>query len=147
MIDLIQLKRPIEAGWTRLPPVPAWVTLGFRGEAWYHVATGIGVISALEVAKDADGIERGPEYHISISKRIYNGTPGGHPVRCTSQEAIEVLRQFDVDGAEEDNHVPNGIVRNFWRPVAERFVGMDCVCKAAEPAMVEDRGDYVWRVA
>lgn len=147
MVDIIQPKRPIVAGWTKMPPPPAWVTLGYAGEAWYHEGTALGVISAVEVAKDADGIDRGPEYHISISKRVRNGTPSGATARCTSQEAAEVLRQFGLDGAEEDNHVPNGMVRNFWRPVADRFVGLECACKDQEPAIRQDKGDYVWRGA
>lgn len=69
----------------------------------------------------------------------------GKAARCTSLQAKEILRQFGLDGAEEDNHVPHGIVRNFWRPVADRLVGLECACKAEEPAIVEDQGDYVWR--
>lgn len=128
------------AGWERLPPPPAWVTLGFAGAQFYHRAACLMVISAVEVAQDADGIDRGPEYHLSISKRLPMRT-----VRCSSSDARQVLRDFGLDGAEEDNHVPNGIVRNFWRPVADRFVGLECACKDAEPAIVEDKGDYTWR--
>lgn len=102
-----------------------------------HQGENLCVISAVEVAKDDDGIDRGPEFHISISL-------GGRS-RCTSQQARAVLAIFGCDGAEEDNHVPNGVVRNFWRPVADRLVGIECACKADEPAMVEDRGDFVWR--
>lgn len=127
---------PTSTGWVQLPPPPAWATLGYAGLAFGHPETGLYVISAVEVAKDADGIDRGPEYHISISKRKR---------RCTSQEAKEVLRQFGMEGAEEDNHVPHGVVRNFWRPVADNLVGLECRCKAEEPAIVEDKGDYVWR--
>lgn len=91
------------------------------------------VISAVEVPDR----EIGFEYHISISK---NGMQ-----RCDSNAAKWVLKQFSLDGWEEDNHVPYGIVRNFWRPVAENLVGMECKCKEEEPAIVEDKGDYVWR--
>lgn len=139
MTPVISPKRPIVAGWTELAPPPQWVTLGYEGLRFAHAGTGLCVISAVEVAKDKDGIDRGPEYHISISK-------GGRS-RCSGREAQEVLRQFGLDGAEEDNHVPHGIVRNFWRPVADRFVGLECACKESEPAIVEDRGDYVWRPA
>lgn len=139
MSALIAPKQPRTGmGWFQMPRPPGWVSLGFDAEAWRHPASGLAVISAVEVAKDADGIDRGPEYHISISK---NGA------RCTSQEALVVLEHFGLDGAEEDNHVPNGQVRNFWRPVADRFVGLQCACKDSEPAVVEDKGDYVWRDA
>lgn len=138
MTSIIPPKRPIASGWVELPKPPRWVSLGFDALMFEQPETGLRVISAVEVAKDADGIDRGPEYHISISKL------GG---RCTSAEARTVLEQFDVAGAEEDNHVPHGVVRNFWRPVADRFVGLECACKDAEPAIVEDNGDYVWRPA
>lgn len=143
--SIIQPKRPAAQhyGWVRLPPPPQWATLGFAGEAWTHLTSGLTVISAVEVAKDADGIDRGPEYHLSISYRASDGSTQ----RCSSNEANEVLRQFDLDGAEEDNHVPHGMVRNFWRPVADHLVGMECACKAQESAIRENKGDYVWRPA
>lgn len=50
-----------------------------------------------------------------------------------------------LEGAEEDNHVPHGKVRNFWRPVAELLVGKECECKAEEPVIREDKGDFIWR--
>jgi hypothetical protein len=126
-------------GWVRLDDPPSWVTLGYAGSRWFHPAETLCVISAVEVARDDDGIDRGPEYHISISL--------GGKSRCTRQQARAVLRDFACDGAEEDNHVPHGVVRNFWRPVADRMVGLECACKDAEPAIVEDRGDFTWRGA
>lgn len=56
-----------------------------------------------------------------------------------------VIRQFDMLGSEEDNHVPSGFVRNFFNPVAEHLIGIECPCKATEPTMVEDKGEFVWR--
>ncbi|MFC4727104.1 hypothetical protein [Coralloluteibacterium thermophilus] len=126
-------------GWSELPRPPSFATLGYTARAFRHAQRGLLVISAVEVAKDADGVDRGPEYHLSVSRE-----PGR---RCSSADARQVLRDFDLDEAEEDNHVANAIVRNFWRPVADRFVGMECGCKAEETAIVEDRGDYVWRHA
>lgn len=136
MLDIIKPKRPISAGWTRLPDPHKAITLGYTGEAYEFSANGLYVISAVEVAKDPDGIDKGPEYHVSISR---------HGKRCTSADALWVLSQFDMLDAEEDNHVPFGIVRNFWRPVADSLVGIECACKKDEPAIVEDKGDYVWR--
>lgn len=61
-------------------------------------------------------------------------------------ELINDDADFQLDnGWEEDNHVPYGIARNFWRPLAENLVGIECKCKEEEPAIVEDKGDYVWR--
>lgn len=137
MNSIIKPKRPIFDGWVRMPDPPKYVSFGYDCEAWYLPAAGFNVFSAVEVAVDDDGIERGPEYHLSMSR---NG-----PRRMSLQDAMQVLKHFEMDGAEEDNHVPGGVVRNFWRPVAEPMVGMECECKDDEPAIKEDKGDYVWR--
>lgn len=140
MIDIIKPKRPAGPGWRKGEPPPAWATLGFTGETWIHLENRLQVISAVEVANDGDGIDKGPEFHVSIST-----WRGGTTARCSSADALWVLGQFDLLDAEEDNHVPNGMVRNFWRPVADKLVGIECACKDAEPAMREDKGDYIWR--
>jgi hypothetical protein len=132
-----------EAGWHY---VDEWANeLGYPAQRWLHVAHRLLVISAVEVAIDKDGIDRGPEYHLSISKRTRSNP--SQPMRCTSDEARFVLREFGLEGAEEDNHVPHGVVRNFWRTVAEPMIGRECACKATEPAIVEDKGDFIWRPA
>ena len=137
MIQVIPPKAPAAAaGWIELPRPPAWVSLGFDARMYAHPGRGLKVISAVEVASDPGDIDKGPEYHISISRN------GG---RCSSSDARQVLGDFGLDGAEEDNHVPGGFVRNFWLPVAEHLIGIECPCKASEPVMVEDKGDYVWR--
>lgn len=102
------------------------------------------VLSAVEVARDADGIDRGPEYHVSISSVDF-AAANPKPKRCQYLDAVWVLKQFKLESAEEDNHVPGGVVRNFWRTVAEPLIGLECACKADEPAIREDKGDYVWR--
>lgn len=110
-------------------------SFGYPIRAFTHDESGLCVLSAVEVMADED---KGPEYHISISKN------GG---RCDSQEAKWVLKQFKLDGAEEDNHVPHGMVRNFWRTVAEPLIGEECPCKATETAIKEEKGDFIWREA
>lgn len=140
--SIIKPLRPTGVGWERLPDASPHVSMGYECHDWYHRPTGIRVLSAVEVAKDKDGIDRGPEYHVSVSK--WNVRASG-PCRVSTTEANWMLRQFGLDGAEEDNHVPSGIARNFWRTVAEPMIGLECACKADEPAIVEDRGDYVWR--
>ncbi|WP_020160546.1 hypothetical protein [Methylobacter marinus] len=134
---IISPKEPAGTGWVKMPPIPQWITMGFDGVAFQHIESGLCAISAVEVAQAEPGAEHiGPEYHISISKRGQ---------RCTMQEAKWVLKQFNLEDAEEDNHVPDGKVRNFWRPVADRLSGYQCPCKDSEPAIREDGGDYVWR--
>jgi hypothetical protein len=115
---------------------------GYAAEAWYYLSRGLAVISAVEVVAPEPGAEvLGPEYHLSLSRTQPNGTPG----RCSSADARWVLAQFGLEDAEEDNHVPRGKVRHFWRPVADRLSGYACHCKDREPAIIEDKGDYVWR--
>jgi hypothetical protein len=136
--SIVSVLRPKGRGWRELPCNKQF-TMGYPGRLFFHKETALAVISAVEVADDGK-IDKGPEYHVSISKQTVLGTS-----RCDSNEAKWVLEEFGLDGAEEDNHVPNGVVRNFWRPVANRFVGLECDCKAEEPAIVEDKGDFVWR--
>jgi len=132
--------RPQGPGWREIPGAQKY-SFGFPCRSYLHDKTGLFVMSAVEVAKDGK-IDKGPEYHISISRQTMAG-----PVRCDSNAAKWVLDQFKLDGAEEDNHVPGGVVRNFWRPVALSLVGLECECKAEEPAVVEDKGDFIWRDA
>jgi len=128
---------PQDSGWVQGRNVPQWVSMGYEANLWLHPASGLIVISAVEVAVPEPGEKPlGPEYHLSISR-------AGE--RCTSKEAAWVLQQFGAEGATEDNHVPNGKVRNFWRPVADHLIGQTCPCQDEEPAMREDKGDYVWR--
>lgn len=133
--SIIRPKRPTGSGWAEMGQAPAFVTNGFEGYYWAHTS-GLLVISAVEVAHDPGDIDKGPEYHISISK---------HGGRCDSNEARFVLEAFGMLDADEDNHVPFGKVRNFWRPVAEPLIGHECACKDEEPAIKEDKGDYIWR--
>lgn len=117
---------------------------GFPMRAFYH-RSGIFVLSAVEVtAPEGRGlIDKGPEYHISISRRLKSG----RVARVDGNEAKWVLKQFGLEGAEEDNHVPHGKVRNWWRTVATPLIGLECECKETEPAIVEDKGDFIWRGA
>ena len=113
--------------------VGEYLEYDYPAESWYFPERGIAVISAVELVEK----EIGAEYHVSISKP---------PGRCTSNEAKFVLRCFGMDGAEEDNHGGPGLrARHFWRPVNENLIGMECKCKKTENAIVEDKGDYVWR--
>lgn len=114
-------------------------------ERWYNRAHEVQVLSAVEVSTEMSGvIPATPHYHLSISKLVYLAY---RPERCSSAKARWVLEEFGMDGALEDNHVAHGIVRNFWRPVAEPSVGKQCPCVDEEPAIREDKGDYIWRGA
>lgn len=137
--SIIQPKQPNGKGWHaatwwRKPPQLA--LLGYPVQAWEHRETGLFVLSAVEVANEPGQPQLGPEYHLSISRN------GG---RCPGNVAKAVLRAFGLEDAKEDNHVPSGFVRNFWRPVADHLSGYECPCVEDEPAMREDKGDFVWR--
>lgn len=135
---IVKVLTPKGNGWREIPTDKRF-SLGFPSRAFIHKSN-LTVISAVEVASEP-GMDKGFEYHISISKQLPNGTGK----RCDSNEAKWVLDQFGLEGAEEDNHVPHGIVCNFWRAVADRLVGIECPCKEEEPAIREDKGDFVWR--
>lgn len=137
--SIIQPKRPTAVGWRQIRnvahlPVAAE---GYPFEVWAHDANGLGVISAVEVAAEQAGMPAlGPAYHLSVS---------AFGERCSTADALWVLAQFDLLDALEDNHVPGGKARNFWRYVADNLSGIECPCVDDEPAIVEDKGDYVWR--
>lgn len=135
--SIVSVLRPRGPGWRE---VPQGHMLGYPCRAFMHDKSSLAVLSAVEVASDEN---KGPEYHISISKQIV----GFGTRRCDSNEARWVLDQFGLEGAEEDNHVASGLVRNFWRTVATGLIGLECACKDAEPAIVEDKGDFIWRAA
>ncbi len=138
---LVKVLRPRGEGWSEGAD-PRQFTRGFPARSFHH-NSGLFVISAVETTTPNDGVDLGYQYHVSISRPVRLGVTR----RCTSQEAKWVLRQFNFEAAWEDNHVPSGQVRNFWRPVASPLVGIQCECVDEEPAIVEDRGDYVWRGA
>jgi hypothetical protein len=139
-ISIIQPKRPTGKGWRQIVGVPLPIdNEGYPYEIWAHDENGLGVISAVEVAAEQTGMPAlGPAYHLSVS---------AFGQRCSSADAIWVLAQFDLVDAKEDNHTPSGKVRNFWRYVADNLSGYDCACVETEPAIREDKGDYVWRGA
>lgn len=136
MRSIIVPKKPNDQSWNYCGPADPEISMGFECHVWSHVSRGFLVLSAVEVAKDPDDIDKGPEYHISMSK---------HGGRCTRNEARYITKAFGMSDATEDNHVPGGIVRNYWMPVNENIVGHQCPCVDNEPAMVEDKGDYIWR--
>lgn len=136
---ITQTLRPRGSGWSEVNFRLPHNNFGFPSRTYEHRKSGLVVISSVETMSDED---KGPEFHISISLQR-----NGRGCRCDSNTAKWVLDQFGLDGAEEDNHVPGGIVRNFWRTVAAPLIGMECECKEAEPAIVEDKGDFVWRAA
>ena len=118
-----------------------WKNLGYGiAMCWMHRTRELVVLSAVEKAAPERGeIDVGPEYHVSVSR--------GGGKRCTANDAREVMVMFGAEDALEDNHVPSGKVRNFWMPVADKYRGYECPCVDHEPAMLEDRGDYLWRAA
>lgn len=135
--SIIKPKRPLFPGWHRIRDVADLpvARMGYPFEVWAHAANRIGVISAMEVAPEPEIEYDGPWWHLSVSR---------FGDRCSSADALWTLNQFGMPEAREDNHVPNGKVRNFWRPVADHYAGIFCKC-VNEPAIREDKGDYVWR--
>jgi len=136
--SIIQPKRPTGPGWareTRWVCPPQLRELGYPVEAWQH-RFGLFVLSAVEVAREPGKPDLGPEYHLSVSM-------SGQ--RCSLADAVWVLGEFGLADAKEDNHVPSGKVRNFWRPVADSLSGYECPCVDHEPTIHEDKGDFVWR--
>lgn len=84
--------------------------------------------------------EKRPQHMLSVSARSRLANSGGRR-RATDAEIADVLRDFDMGGAEEDNHQP-GYIRMFFlladpRPGEE---GVQCECKTDEQLVVEADG-------
>lgn len=112
------------------PKDGSWVEEGkcqHTGAIMWKNVFNIVALSAVEVVQGKE------QYHLSFSesgRRISNGL----------MEAI--LRQWGAEKFEEDNHVPNGKVRNYWWIIGETL--QICPCVAVEEPHVEE-GGYVWR--
>ena len=123
-VVVLEPKRPSASKWER-------ISLGRFGQGWER--RGVVVMSTLDQAKLPQRDEIGPQWHISISN--------GGRYRPTQAEVDRALRDFDMVGAEEDNHHP-GIARHFWMPVDPAF-RVPCECKEDEVEVVDADG-YRW---
>lgn len=110
-------------------------TFGYPATMW-TTNSGFMVFSAVEVMDNIEDIAIGPQYHISVS--YLRG-------RCTRNQSRYVLKCFNMLDSEEDNHVKRGFVRNYFKPVADKFIGYKCPCVEKETAIKENKGDYIWR--
>lgn len=88
------------------------------------------VVSALEDA-ELPGAS-GATWHVSISRMGKRPRP---------RDVEHALRDFDMRGAEEDNHHP-GVARHYFQPVDPAYRGL-CECKTTEDVVVE-RDGYTW---
>lgn len=107
---------------------------------WFTHPEGFVACSALEVTNGIIRTEFIPQYHLSISKCTLKKQGA---IRCTSQEAKTILKDFGLSDALEDNHYL-GISRHFWLPVDENMQGRECECKETEVQMTADQGDFIY---
>lgn len=124
---------------TRIPRNPTWreasMALGYRAASFTgraFVRGRLTVTTSLDNAELPDGSGVGPQWHIAIS---------GGGVRPTDEQIRRALHDFEMVGAEEDNHHP-GIARHFFL-VVDPAKRVDCQCKATEDVRVEPDG-YSW---
>lgn len=113
-INIINPLRPTGEGWVGGNDVRSPLRSPYPAGQWLHKESGLFVISEVEVVSDKDGIDRGPEYQICISKLLNDDRTG-----CSADEVKWVLAQFKLDGAEEDTRLSTGRLRRFWRTVDE----------------------------
>lgn len=131
--SIIQPKTPKGAGWVEGPETN---NMGTPAKYWFYPSESFSVMSAVEsLENNVDG-ELSPHYHVSISK---------NRGRCTRNESKFIMKAFDMRDSLEDNHVPNGFVRNFFLPVAEKYIGVECPCIEEETEVRENKGDFIWR--
>jgi hypothetical protein len=127
-------KSPWKSAWTRFN----------QGEirGWFNLKKRLLVISTVDMA-EFRGVTR-PQYQVSVS--VVRWHPSEKPRRASDAERDLVLRDFDMLGAEEDNHEP-GIARHFWRLCeASSDEAMGCECKETEELVVEPDGHRWSRV-
>lgn len=126
-------KRPRRGkGWMEIPtPREARLDNTLSVSVWANGA--VRVISELCNAElpGGDGAS-GPTWHISVSRLARRPMP---------RDVEHALRDFELIGAEEDNHHP-GNARHYFMPVDPAFRGI-CECKATEDVVVE-RDGYTW---
>ena len=139
-LNIIKALKPENKEWLPLSP-PSLAIEPIDVSAWFH-KDGFYCISAVESVIPEGETSARPEYHLSFTRQSLRGI-----LRVDSNDAQWILSQFGLEGWFEDNHVPFGKARNFWRPVNENLVGQICACVDDEPAIKENKGDYVWRPA
>jgi hypothetical protein len=120
----IKAKRPTGSKWQLLSPFQ-------NGGAWER--RGVRVLSTIDQAKLPRTDLIGPQWHVSISN--------GGKFRPMQAEVDRALQDFNMVGAEEDNHHP-GVARHFWMPIDPAF-RVDCECKEDE-VLVTERDGYKW---
>lgn len=114
----------------RKPKEGTWQLTG-----WDKNAQGYFYLNLMDVIaiSSIHEIKGKPQYHVSFSH-------AGQRIPQGWMEAL--LRQWDIANWEEDNHAPNGRVRNFWKPFDPEV--KECACKIIEEPH-EEEGGYVWR--
>lgn len=124
-------KRPRrDRGWTEIPfPREARTENTLVGSAWS--LRSVRVISELCNA-ELPGVGVGPTWHVSVTRLAR---------RPMLRDVEHALRDFDLVGAEEDNHHP-GSARHFFLPVDPAHRGL-CECKTTEDVVIEPDG-YTW---
>jgi len=128
--DALRRRAPRSGEWELVAVWPG-------GTRWLNVSHRISVLSSVS---NVDEPDPGPQWHVSVALVDALGAPAVAP-----DAAVKLVREnFDMLAAEEDNHVPNGRVRNLWLPIRTALVGVPCSCKAEEEPH-EGEGGYVWR--
>lgn len=138
MIREVRERRPTSREWREIPVPREFyrgrhaVMLPIAASAWRRGS--VSVMSELVIAELPGGTgENGPQWCASVSRS------GGK--RPRPRDVEHFLRDFGLDGAEEDNHMPGG-ARHFWLPVDPARRGV-CECKTTED-VITDRDGYQW---
>lgn len=129
----VPCKRPVSGAWRRV-----YVTGSV--ELYDHALIPLRVLSSVDWVGETEG-GNGWEYHVSVSRRTKTFRQ-----RVASDDVVKMaLEAFGMTEAREDNHVPNGVVRNFWLPVDGRPPHCDCETTEAPHPMGDGTTSAVWR--
>ena len=128
--SILPPKKPNNNNWQLRYDMSRYVD-GFECYSYQH-RDGFVVMSGLEVMSHAGFYTNEPFYHVSIT---YFGQ------RCSNSAAKKMMRDFDMQDAEQDNHFP-GKARHFWLPVSDKLKGVPCPCKSNHS---QHEGDYSYQ--
>lgn len=125
-------KRPSKRGWVecQVPPQVLASAHYLAVSAWR--CGPILVFSSLSIMEMPDGDGTGPQWLVTIS---------ADRKRPAQWQVDKVLKDFGMEGAEEDNHTP-GRTRGFFL-VCDPARRVACQCKSDEAVVVEPDG-FTW---
>src|SRR5260370_41876023 len=124
MVDVPLIVHPLApkgGGWAEWDcDTSRWPSQPYAIKRYYNRGQEMQVLSAIEMILPEGSRDGRPEYHLSVSGLAFGAD---RPYRVSDSRARWVLKAFDLEGWFEDNHVPGGLVRNYYGPSSMGGIG------------------------